>query len=123
MTNELITTVTTEVVEKLVELVNEDIYKMYLYGSYARGDFDNESDIDIMIILKCDKEKVKSYRKQVSILASRIGLKNDVEVSLLLRDMESFEKGKKILPFYQNVTREGVNIYGQRKEEISKKPY
>ncbi len=112
MTNELITTVTTEVVEKLVELVNEDIYKMYLYGSYARGDFDNESDIDIMIILKCDKEKVKSYRKQVSILASRIGLKNDVEVSLLLRDMESFEKGKKILPFYQNVTREGVTIYG-----------
>lgn len=112
MTNELINTVTTEVVEKVIELVNEDIYKMYLYGSYARGDFDNESDIDIMIILKCDKEKVKSYRKQVSILASRIGLKNDVEVSLLLRDKDSFEQGQKILPFYQNVTREGVTIYG-----------
>lgn len=112
MTNELINIVTKEVVEQVLELVKEDIYKMYLYGSYARGDFDSESDIDIMIILNCSKDKVKQYRKQISKLASRIGLKNDVEVSLLLRDKMSFEQGQRILPFYQNVTREGVALYG-----------
>ena len=112
MTNDLVQIVTKEVVEEVIDLVKDDIYKMYLYGSYARGDFDMESDIDIMIILKCDKDKVKTYRKQVSKLASRIGLRNDVEVSLLLRDKESFEEGQKILPFYQNVIREGMTIYG-----------
>ncbi len=112
MTDELINVVTNEVVEQVLELVNDDIFKMYLYGSYARGDFDSESDIDIMIILNCSKEKVRQYRKQISKLASRIGLKNDVEVSLLLRDKESFEQGQRILPFYQNVAREGVTLYG-----------
>ncbi|MGN0436881.1 MAG: nucleotidyltransferase domain-containing protein [Lachnospiraceae bacterium] len=112
MAEELINIVTSEVVNQAVEIIKDDIYKIYLYGSYARGDDTSESDIDIMIVLRCDKDKVKSYRKQVSRLASRIGLENDVEVSLLLRDKESFEAGQKILPFYQNVTREGVTIYG-----------
>lgn len=112
MTENLINIVTKEVVEQVIELVSDDVYKMYLFGSYARGDFDSESDIDIMIILNCSMDKVKSYRKQISKLASRIGLKNDVEVSLIIRDKESFEQGQKILPFYQNVTREGVTIYG-----------
>ena len=112
MAEELINIVTSEVVSQAVELIKDDIYKIYLYGSYARGDYTSESDIDIMIVLSCDKDKVKSYRKQVSRLASRIGLENDVEVSLLLRDKESFEVGQRLLPFYQNVTREGVTIYG-----------
>ena len=112
MNDELLNIVTAEVVEQVVELIKEDIYKIYLYGSYARGDYTSESDIDIMIILKCDQEHVRSYRKQISRLASRIGLKNDIEVSILLRDKASFETGQKVLPFYQNVVGEGVAIYG-----------
>lgn len=112
MRDEVISTVTKEVIEQVLELLNKDVYKIYLYGSYARGDFTVESDIDIMIVLNCDKETVKSYRKQISILASRIGLKNDIEVSLLLRDKESFEQGQQILPFYKNIANDGVKIYG-----------
>lgn len=66
MAEELINIVTSEVVNQAVEIIKDDIYKIYLYGSYARGDYTSESDIDIMIVLRCDKDKVKSYRKQVS---------------------------------------------------------
>lgn len=106
-----LTVVTNEVVEQSLGLLKKDIYKIFLYGSYARGDFTSESDVDIMIILNCDKSEVKNYRKQISIMASRIGLKNDVEVSLLLRDKKSFEEGQEILPFYRNIVNEGVTIY------------
>ncbi|MDD6135663.1 MAG: nucleotidyltransferase domain-containing protein [Lachnospiraceae bacterium] len=60
------------------------MYKKYLYGSYARGDYTSESDIDIMIVLRCEKDKVKSYKKQGNRVASKIGSENDVEASFLL---------------------------------------
>lgn len=107
-----ITTITKEVVETIMKLLNEDVYKIVLYGSYARGDFGNESDMDIMIVLNCEKEKAMSYRKQISKIASRIGLENDIEISLLLRDRITFEEGAEALPFYKNIHREGIALYG-----------
>lgn len=101
-----------EIVDEAKELLKEDIYKIVLFGSCARGDYDSESDIDIMIIMNCRKEKILRYRKQVSKIASRIGLKNDIEVSMLLRDRDTFEQNESILPFYKNIQREGVALYG-----------
>ena len=101
-----------EIVDETKALLKKDLYRIVLYGSYARGDYDNESDIDIMIIMNCRKETVFRYRKQVSRVASRIGLKNDIEVSMLLRDKDTFEQNETILPFYKNIQREGVALYG-----------
>jgi predicted nucleotidyltransferase len=108
----LLQTVTSEVLTETKNILKDDLYKVILYGSYARGNFDSESDIDILIILNGNMDGVRKYRKQVSHAASRIGLKNDVEVSLLLRDRETVEKGIRVLPFYKNIMDEGVEIYG-----------
>ncbi|MCM1181879.1 MAG: nucleotidyltransferase domain-containing protein [Roseburia sp.] len=107
-----INAITAEIVEEAKKLLRGNIYKIVLYGSCARGDFDGESDIDIMIIMNCKREEVCRYRKQISRVASRIGLENDVEISLLLRDRDTFEQSEGILPFYQNIRREGVALYG-----------
>jgi predicted nucleotidyltransferase len=112
ISNNLVQTVASEVVAETKNILKDDIYKIVLYGSYARGDFDRESDIDILIVLNSNMDKVRQYRKQISYVASRVGLKNDVEVSLLLRDRETVERGIQILPFYQNIIAEGVDIYG-----------
>ena len=101
-------TVNRSVVKASVELLEDKIYKIILYGSYARGDFDSESDIDIMILLDCTSEEVKKYRKLINKLASRIGLENDIEVSLVVRDRTSFEERLNLLLFYQKVQKEDV---------------
>ena len=77
-------TVTQSVIQATMELLCDKIYKIILYGSYARGDFTSESDIDFMILLNCSEEEARTYRKAVNRLASRISLANDIEVSLLL---------------------------------------
>lgn len=104
--------VASEVVAATVALLQDKIYKIILYGSYARGDFTNESDVDIMIILNCNKEEVTKYRRDISRVSSRIGLKNDIEVSLLLRDRETFEYSENKVPFYTNIQKEGITLYG-----------
>lgn len=101
------------VVQDTVEMLSDKIDKIVLYGSYARGDFTSESDIDIMILLNCEEQEVQEYRKAVSRLASRILLDNDVEVSLLLRNSRSFEEKLQISSFYQNVQKESIVLYSK----------
>ena len=89
-----------------------DIDKIILFGSYARGDYDEESDVDIMMLLNCSEYETSEYRKIVCRLSSDLSLENDVMVSLMLNDKVSFYDRMDILPFYQNVQREGVLLYG-----------
>ncbi|MCD7867341.1 MAG: nucleotidyltransferase domain-containing protein [Clostridiales bacterium] len=102
-----------EVVSAALDMFSDKIERVLLFGSYARGDYTNESDVDIMIILNCPKEEVRAYRREVSRMASRIGLEHDVMVSILIRDKATYEHGKNELPFYRNVMQEGVELYGQ----------
>ena len=104
--------ITKEIVDTVLELLKDKIYKIVLYGSYARGDFTMDSDIDIMILLNGSKEEMKAFRNQVSRVASRISLKNDIHISLMLQDRETFERHLNILPFFKTVEKEGVSLYG-----------
>ena len=48
---EKIKNITSEVYEELIKLFGAKIERIILYGSYARGDFNLESDVDIMVSL------------------------------------------------------------------------
>lgn len=86
--------------------------KIILFGSYARGDNTEESDVDLIIVLNCDADRVKQFRSATSEMASDISLEQGVFLSILLRDKKYFEKNLDFLPFYQNIAREGVLVYG-----------
>ena len=88
--------------EKLVDVI--------LYGSYARGDYDSESDIDIMVKVNIDRHDLYEYRKKMSSVVSELSLENDILVSVHLQDNSIFEEYKNVLPFYQTVTNEGVYV-------------
>lgn len=103
--------VTSTVVGRLVDLLGDKIYKIILYGSYARGDFDSESDIDIMILINGTDKDVIRYRKDVRRIANDVGLDNDILVSLLIRSGQSFEEWSDVVVFYKNVINEGVTLY------------
>ena len=109
---ENIKNIASEVNEELIKLFGGKIERIILYGSYARGDFNLESDVDIMILLNCEQKEITERRKEISRIASRIGLKNDIMVSLLARNYTDYKNQMKYQPFYQNIEKEGMNIYG-----------
>lgn len=109
---ERVKNITTEVNDELLQLFGNKIERIILYGSYARGDFTLESDVDIMILLNCDQKEIAEKRKEISRVASRIGLRYDVMISLLARNRREFENNMEYQPFYQNIEREGVKVYG-----------
>jgi len=109
---EKIKNITSEVYQELMKLFGGKIECIILYGSYARGDFNLESDVDIMILLNCDQKEITQSRKEISRIASLVGLKNDIMISLLARNCDEYENSMKYQPFYQNIEKEGKKIYG-----------
>ena len=77
----------------------------YLYGSYARGEQDEESDVDVLIVL----DNFTSYGAEISrsgYLASELSLKYSVSISrVFMREPEWFNKET---PFLLNVREEAV---------------
>ena len=46
------------------QVYGADIVKIILYGSYARGDYQKDSDIDIVAIVQGNREELKAYQLQ-----------------------------------------------------------
>lgn len=81
-----------------------------LYGSYARGDYDEESDIDVMIIADVPADKINSLSKLFSDYSLDIDLKYDIVLSLVLQDRATFDRYKSSYPFFKNIQKEGVAL-------------
>ena len=91
-----------EFVKTLKERYEGRIKKIILFGSYARGDYDEESDIDILIIGDVPQ-------REVSFLSAEILLKYGEVISAIVKSEEEFEKYKNF-SFYKNVLKEGIVI-------------
>lgn len=94
------------------KLYGDKLNKIILYGSYARGSQTEESDIDIMIILNCNMDEIKKLRSKTAEMSSDISLEQGVFLSVLLRDKKHFDENADILPFYRNIEKEGIAVYG-----------
>ena len=103
--------VTDEVVGALLS-VSDNIEKIILYGSQARGDNTPESDIDILVILNVEDHDIYPIKKLMWKQTNDISLAQDEVVSLVVSSGTEFSKMRNTL-FYQNVARDGVELYGR----------
>lgn len=95
---------------KTTSIVGSELEEIILYGSYARGDFDSESDIDIALIVNTSREGSVKYRKKMAELMSDISLEFDMLVSISCIPQNDFETYKEVLPYYRNINKEGVRL-------------
>ena len=99
-------------IREFLDIVNnilgERAKKVILFGSYARGDFNESSDIDIMILTDLSDDDIVKYRDRILDLTYDIELKNNVILSPLIKNIDKFNYWIEALPFYMNVKKEGV---------------
>lgn len=78
-----------------------------LYGSYARGDYKINSDIDILILI--DKDKITSVdARRLSYPLYDIEFETGKIISPLILSRKNWETKHRITPFYKNVRNEGI---------------
>ncbi len=92
------------------KILNKRVKKIILFGSYARGDFNTNSDIDIMILTDLSDDEIVEYRDKIWDYAYDIEYDNNFEFELspLVKNIDKFNYWLEALPFYMNVQKEGV---------------
>ena len=90
------------------KILGDRLKKVILYGSYARGDYNKKSDVDIMILTDLSFEEIEEYRDKISDAAFEIELKTGIILSPVVKNIEKYNTRRKFVPFYKNVEKEGV---------------
>jgi len=97
-----------KIVSMIVTLVSPD--QIVLFGSYARGDYTDKSDIDLLII----KKNLKNGR-EINNMLYRAFFENkiDVSIDLISVDYDKYNELKNTIGYiYKTIKEEGKTLYG-----------
>jgi predicted nucleotidyltransferase len=84
------------------------VNSVYLFGSKARGDYDEYSDIDLLLVL--EKTPSSQSEKQIVELLFDIGMKYNVLFSSLRTSVKEWNGMFKTFPIYKEIIDEGVRM-------------
>ena len=90
-----------ELIQGLRDIFANNIEAIILYGSVARNESTPESDIDLAVETK----------DRFICWAADMDLRYDRVFSIVDIEKENLQKWGKILPFYQNVQKEGIVLW------------
>lgn len=97
-----------EVFTACKRIYGDALQDAYLYGSYARGDFHAESDIDILLTVNMTMQEIEDLRRKLATQISDLSLEHDITISVTVKPLAQFRRYSNVLPYYQNVLKEGI---------------
>ena len=100
-----------EFTQQVQKVLGKSLKKIILYGSYARGDYRENSDIDIMVLTTLTDEEIRQIKTTIYDVAFDFQMEYGVDISVIIKNEEHFNYWLGALPFYDNVQEEGVVLY------------
>lgn len=98
-------------VEEVKKIYGNHLQRIILYGSYAKGEATEASDVDIMILVDLEDLDIKEYSDKLSDITFDLNLDNDLMIMPIVKNEEHFNNWISSYPFYRNVQMEGVPLY------------
>ncbi len=98
-----------ELVQGLTAIFQNNISMIVLYGSVARNEATNVSDIDIAIIIK--EEMNNQTKKRFISWAADMDIRYEKVFSIVDIREDNMKKWERVLPFYQNIRKEGIVLW------------
>lgn len=98
--------------QEVQKIMGKTLKKVIIYGSYARGDYNENSDIDVMILTTLTDEEIRKIENAIYDIAFDFQMDYFVDISVIVKNEEQFKYWLGALPFYDNVQKEGIIING-----------
>lgn len=98
-----------ELVMGILDVVGIKTVSIILYGSTVKGTATDESDIDIAVIV--DGALDLKMEDALSDVVVDMNLKYDKVFSVIDIEDETIKKWENVVPFYQNVRKEGIVLW------------
>lgn len=107
-----------ELVNRLYKRYGDDLLRMVLFGSKARNDFDEESDLDVLIVAKIPEVEYWQQKRRIIYETYDLDLEYDVVLSLLIEDeSEYLQMCKWDLLINQNIQQDGIELWTSQQSE------
>mgnify|MGYP004516525473 FL=1 len=110
MNNDILRDILCSIKQGYKQVYGDDIMDIYLYGSYARGDYEQDSDIDFVAIVKGNRLDLQKKLKVMWDIAADLSLENDIIISPTVIPYNEFLLYQEKLPYYRNIIKEGVKV-------------
>ncbi len=104
---EKLKTILTELRSRLEALYGDRLARLILYGSRARGEAEDGSDIDVLVVLNGPVDPGEEIARTGEIAAD-LSLRHNEVISCAFMDEQRFTQRNG--PFLRNVRREGVPL-------------
>lgn len=101
-----------EFARRVNTVMKKHLKKIMLYGSYARGDYRENSDIDVIIFTELEEEDIKKLENKIFDIAFDMQMEFGADISVIIKNETDFNYWLEALPFYTNIKKEGVEIHG-----------
>lgn len=88
------------------------VKRIILYGSCARDEYTDDSDIDIAILTDCSRSEAKKYDSELMDVVTDIAMKTSEVVEYICIPNDEYEDKKEWYGFFKNIDRDGKIIYG-----------
>ena len=84
---------------KVRRILGKNLKQVILYGSYARGDYTEDSDIDIMVLTTLTDKEIEQIETEIYDLAFDYLMDYGVDISVVIKNEEQFNYWLGALPF------------------------
>lgn len=109
LNSQVVNAVIAEIKPMIFSLLKDNVVKIILFGSCSRGDYRPDSDIDIAILTKTDRDENKKYTYDLAEISTEMAMKYLTVVNFICIPDDDFNR-LKTYSLFMNIKKEGKEL-------------